>query len=103
VKKLCDKFFKGLFGAVIGSSESIDKKPSPNMVYKALDIIGCSAGEAVYVGDSEVDIETAKNACMPVIIVGWGFRGKDFLTERGAVNVVTDIGGLEKALYLIEV
>ena len=61
------------------------KKPAPDTVYAALRELGMPRDCAVYVGDSDVDIMTAKNAGLPCISVLWGFRDRDFLTEHGAV------------------
>ncbi|MBO5998098.1 MAG: HAD family hydrolase [Lachnospiraceae bacterium] len=62
----------------------VKRKPAPDMVLKALNELGSSTGEAVYVGDSEVDLETAKNAGIPCIAVLWGFRSRERLIESGA-------------------
>ena len=48
----------------------------------------CEAGETVYVGDSDVDIETAKNAGLDCISVTWGFRSRRFLEEHGASRII---------------
>ncbi len=66
-------------------SEGIRKKPAPDTVFQVLREIGVSAERCVYVGDSDVDIETAKNAGMDCISVTWGFRDRDFLAAHGAV------------------
>ena len=84
LKRLDEKFFKGYFDVCIGERPEINKKPAPDMVYMALDALGITKDEAVYVGDSDVDIETAKNAGLKCISVTWGFRDRDLLTEKGA-------------------
>ncbi len=66
-------------------AEGIRKKPAPDTVFQVLREIGVSAERCVYVGDSDVDIETAKNAGMDCISVTWGFRDRDFLVAHGAV------------------
>ena len=84
VKELNDLYFKGIVPVAIGEKEGIRRKPAPDTVFEALKELGKTKEEAVYVGDSDVDIETAKNAGMPCISVLWGFRDKEFLAEHGA-------------------
>lgn len=79
VKELNQFYFKDLNMAAIGEREGIERKPAPDTVYQALKEIGASPDTAVYVGDSEVDILTARNANMPCISVLWGFRSKETL------------------------
>ncbi len=66
-------------------SEGIRKKPAPDTVFQVIREIGVPVERCVYVGDSDVDIETAKNAGMDCISVTWGFRDRAFLVEHGAV------------------
>ena len=86
VKQLNDIYFKDDISVAIGENESagVKKKPAPDTVYAALRELGVSAENAVYVGDSEVDIATAKNAGIPCISVTWGFRDRDWLIAHGA-------------------
>ena len=70
--------FKGIVPVAIGEKEGIRRKPAPDTVYEALKELGKTKEEAVYVGDSDVDLETAKNSGMPCISVLWGFRDKEF-------------------------
>ena len=76
----------------IGEHESagIRKKPAPDTVFEALRQLGVSKDGAVYVGDSDVDIQTARNSGLPCISVLWGFRDKAFLTAHGATTFVSD-------------
>ena len=76
------------FYAAIGERENIRKKPAPDTVEEALRQLGASRDGAVYIGDSDVDIETARNCNMPCISVLWGFRSRDFLIEHGAQRLV---------------
>lgn len=71
---LMKQYFRDYISIGIGEHEGIKRKPSPDGVYEVLRQLGITAGEAVYVGDSEVDIATAENAGMDCIAVGWGFR-----------------------------
>ena len=65
-------------------AEGIRRKPAPDTVFEALRQLNVSAEEAVYVGDSDVDILTARNAGLPCISVLWGFRDRQFLLDHGA-------------------
>ena len=80
VKILCSQYFGNVFA--LGESCACPRKPSPDMVYKAMEAIG--ADRCIYVGDSEVDALTAKNAGVPCLSVLWGFRDKEILVEAGA-------------------
>lgn len=84
VKKLKDVYFGELVDVAIGEREGCRRKPAPDSVWKALEEIGVERDRAVYVGDSDVDIMTAKNAEMDCIPVSWGFRSREFLIGHGA-------------------
>ena len=86
VKQLNDIYFKDYISVAIGENEAagVRKKPAPDTVYAALRELGVSEEQAVYVGDSEVDIATAKNAGIPCISVTWGFRDRECLMAHGA-------------------
>lgn len=86
VKELNEIYFEGIVKVAIGEVEGIAKKPAPDMVEKALKELGKTKETAVYVGDSDVDLMTAKNAGLPCISVLWGFRQEEFLREQGAVR-----------------
>ena len=83
VKDLNLFYFKDLDMIAIGEREGVKRKPSPDVVYETLKELQIEKEEAVYVGDSEVDIQTARNAEIPCISVLWGFRKKEFLMEQG--------------------
>ena len=87
-QELCHHFFGDLVTVAIGEREDIRKKPAPDTVIEALRQLNATAEESVYIGDSDVDIDTARNAGMPCISVLWGFRDKDFLIEHGATTLV---------------
>lgn len=84
VQELCERFFPGLFDFAVGEHEGVQKKPAPDMVQLALRTLGTQASDAVYVGDSDVDLATAKNSGLDSIIVTWGFRDREFLESQGA-------------------
>lgn len=85
VKELNEIYFKGWIPVAIGEKESegIRKKPAPDTVVEALKELGSTREESVYVGDSEVDLATAKNCGMDHILCEWGFREKELLQELG--------------------
>ncbi len=70
-------------------AEGIRKKPAPDTVCEALRQLGCDKQGAVYVGDSDVDIMTARNSGLPCVSVLWGFRDRQFLTAHGATTFVS--------------
>ncbi len=80
VKPLCGEYFPGIFA--LGEAAGCPRKPAPDMVYKAMEAIGVEA--CVYVGDSEVDVLTAKNAGVPCLSVLWGFRDREDMEAAGA-------------------
>ena len=90
VKELCSKYFPDLIDFAAGENEAcgIRKKPAPDTVLKVLEKFNLTNNEAVYVGDSDVDIMTAKNSRMPCISVTWGFRNREFLTKHDAEIII---------------
>ncbi|MUL28278.1 HAD family hydrolase [Prevotella sp. A2879] len=85
---LAHHFFADTIEVAIGERENIRKKPAPDTVLEALRQLGASKDGAVYIGDSDVDVMTAKNSGLPCISVLWGFRDKEFLIEHGATLFV---------------
>ena len=83
VKILCEDYFKGMLDFSVGELEGRRRKPYPDSVNAVLERFGMAKEDAVYIGDSEVDFQTAQNAGLDVIMVGWGFRDEDFLKEIG--------------------
>ena len=79
VKTLCAQHFPGIYA--LGEAPDCPRKPAPDMVFKAMKAIGVE--KCIYVGDSEVDIRTAKNAGVPCISVLWGFRDREVLEGEG--------------------
>jgi len=99
VKELNARFFSDFVDVAIGEREGIRRKPAPDTVIQALAELKSVKDEAVYIGDSEVDIQTASNAGLPCITVLWGFRDKEYLKEQGATvfaNTPEDIFDLLK-------
>ena len=85
-QELIRHFFPDTISVAIGENEAagIRKKPAPDTVFAALQQLGMGKENAVYVGDSDVDIQTAANSGLPCISVLWGFRDRDFLIQHGA-------------------
>lgn len=88
-RQLCHHFFGDYVEVAIGESESIRRKPAPDTVVEALRQLGVDDEGAVYIGDSDVDLATARAAHLPCISVLWGFRDKDFLLSHGATTFVS--------------
>lgn len=90
VKELCKKYFEGFIDFATGENEAlgIKKKPAPDTVISVLTEFNFAPEDAVYVGDSDVDIMTAKNSHMPCISVTWGFRDEKFLLKSGATILI---------------
>lgn len=86
VQKLAKEYFGDLLCTSVGEDEAhgIRKKPAPDSLLKVLERLGVAKENAVYVGDSEVDIQTAANAGVDCISVTWGFKDREFLIENGA-------------------
>lgn len=87
VRDLCKTYYDGLFDAAVGDMEGQAVKPAPDMCLKVFKELGMGPENAVYIGDSDTDIQTARNAGLDEILVSWGFRGRQFLTEHGAKNI----------------
>ena len=84
--ELAARFFPGI--PTFGESPETPRKPAPDMVRHALAALNADPSSAVYVGDSEVDVQTARNAGLPMIGVAWGFRGRAALAAAGAETIV---------------
>ena len=98
VKGLCHAYFGTRIPVAIGESQGVARKPAPDTVFRALEELGAGTGRAVYVGDSDVDIQTAANAGLPCLSVSWGFRDAEFLTAHGAQRIVDTPQALEALL-----
>ena len=85
-KELIRHFFGDLISVAIGENEAagVYKKPAPDTVIEAMIQLGVTKENAVYVGDSDVDLQTARNSGLPCISVLWGFRNREFLLKHGA-------------------
>lgn len=88
VKELCKKYFGKRIPVAIGESENVKKKPAPDSVLRAMDLLHAKKNKTIYCGDSDVDVQTAKNSGLPCIGVSWGFRDKALLEKEGADYIV---------------
>ena len=94
VQELAASLFPGCFDCALGVRPTLRRKPEPDMIRFALNQLGVTAADVVYVGDSEVDLETATRSGLPCISVDWGFRDHDFLVRAGASCIVSDPAAL---------
>lgn len=88
VKGLCEKYFEGLIDVAVGQQDEIREKPAPDMVFEVMNKLGVEPENCIYIGDSEVDIQTANNAGIPCLSVVWGYKDIDFLYENGAQTII---------------
>ena len=86
VDELYERYFRDTVTVAVGERPGMQRKPAPDMVNLALRELGVTTEEAVYVGDSDVDLQTAANSGLPCISVLWGFRDRDFLLAHGATQ-----------------
>ena len=87
-QELGRKYFNGIFDLIVGQQDGLKVKPAPDSVNKILSILDIQKKDAIYIGDSDVDVQTAKNSGLDFIGVSWGFRGREFLEKNGAKNIV---------------
>lgn len=97
-KELHRVFFADSIDVAIGETEQIRRKPAPDMVLEALRQLGSEQSDAICIGDSEVDIATARNAGLPCLCVAWGFRSEQELRAAGAERVFQTTNDLYKAI-----
>lgn len=98
VKDLCHLYFSDYVTVAVGNRTGVPTKPAPDCVYSAVQELGSTLGNTVFVGDSDVDVHTAHNAGIPCIGVAWGFRGRAFLESAGADIVIDNPTELLPAL-----
>ncbi len=88
VQTLVEEYFQGLFDFAVGEREGIRRKPCPDSVNEAIKVLDASPDEVVYVGDSEVDVETSRNAGVNCVAVTWGFRDKCVLESLSPEYII---------------
>lgn len=96
VKPLAAHYFPGLLESALGESETVKKKPNPDAVLAALEELGVSRQEALYVGDSEVDVQTAINAGIDCAAVSYGFRSEEELIAASAEHICHTVAELRE-------
>ncbi len=99
VQELCKKYFYGLFDIAIGEKKGIRPKPYPDTVYEAMKQLDCDPLKTVFIGDSDVDYNTAKNAHIDCIMVDWGFRDRKSLEDLGANCILSSTEELKNYLF----
>lgn len=97
-KELVRDFFGEYIGVAVGRSEKFPRKPAPDTVWYALELLGSEKETSVYVGDSEVDVITARNAQMACISCLWGFRDKETLEKEKPAVIIDSPEQLIKAV-----
>lgn len=98
VQELAEYFFGGIFDFAVGESAAVRRKPAPDSVNAAVCAMSAEKNTCVYIGDSEVDIATAKNAEIDCISVTWGFREREQLQAAGAVKLIDSVAELKSCL-----
>lgn len=98
VQELAKSYFPGLLDSAVGESETVRRKPNPDAVLAAVKQMGLTVADCVYIGDTEVDLATARNAGMACIAVSWGFRSRAQLLAAGATQIADTAEELEKLL-----
>lgn len=98
VQALAKTYFDGLFDVVLGERAEIPRKPAPDMVHHVLTALHAAPADAVFIGDSDVDVLTAKNAGLDALSVTWGFRDADCLRQAGATHLVDSTAALTALL-----
>lgn len=89
-EEVCEHYFKGLYDIVVGESETCRKKPAPDGVNLICEKFEVPQNEVLFFGDSEVDIETARNSGVYCVSVLWGYRDRELLTDSGANVFLTN-------------
>ena len=94
VQPLAAAFFGDLFHYAIGEQPGLARKPAPAMLYRAAEVLGVELSRCLYVGDSEVDLQTARNGGMDCLAVTWGFRTRQQLEQAGAATLTDSPAGI---------
>ena len=99
VKALVNKYFPGLFDVSVGSRDGIPRKPAKDLVDIALQELGIVKEDSIYIGDSDVDVATAKNSGLDMITVLWGFRDRKVLEKCGVTVFAENADELKNLLF----
>ena len=98
VQELVESYFPDTFDFVVGEREGVRRKPCPDSVYAAMEYFGVNKNNTVYIGDSEVDVETARNSGIPCVAVTWGFRDRCVLAQLKPAYIIDNVNDLINAL-----
>lgn len=101
LQPIAQKYFAGIVPLAVGERYGVRRKPAPDMLRSAADALGVALSRCLYIGDTEIDIETARNAGIDCVCVTWGFRSREALAAAGADEIVDSTEAL-KALCLRE-
>ena len=88
VKFICDTFFRGLIDELWGKRDEYPGKPDPTSAFALMKVLGCEPREIAYIGDSDVDMKTGRNAGFVTVGASWGYRPAEILRETGAEYIV---------------
>lgn len=95
VEKIINKYFPNVFDIIMGETKEIPKKPAPDMLHIAINRLNTTHEKTLFIGDSEVDILTAKNAGVDVIAVAWGFRDKQELIDSQPNYLIDEVNDIK--------
>ena len=98
VQPFVEGVFRGLIDFAMGEQPGIARKPEPDMLILAAEKLGVSLSRCVYVGDTEVDLQTAKNSGMDCVCVTWGFRSREALIRAGAGPIADSTEALTRLI-----
>ncbi len=90
VQEIIEKYFPDTFDFATGEKDGVRRKPYPDSVFAAMEYLGADKNKTVYIGDSEVDIETSRNCGIPCIAVTWGFRDKKVLSQMNPEYIIDE-------------
>ena len=99
-EKIVNHFFPGVFDVILGEREGIERKPNPQIVFDILDRFP-KGQKTLYIGDSLVDFETAKNADVPFVACSWGFVAREKLMEAGIAHIIDKPEELKKSATFV--
>lgn len=94
VQALAKQYFDGQLDAACGERAGIAKKPAPDMLLAIMRQLKAEPASTIYIGDSDTDLDTARNAGVPCIGACWGFRGRAFLEAHGAKLLAENVGDI---------
>lgn len=98
VQELMVRYFPGVFDFATGERDGVRRKPYPDSVFAAMEYLNADKNKTVYIGDSEVDVETARNCQIPCIAVSWGFRDREVLTKLNPEYIIDETNQITEIL-----